>query len=259
MTTVSTSTSPADPFTYGGRGGKQRMIPHPLTGQPVGYQRVSTFAKTLDAGAGLAAWKTWMALRGSQQRPDLLQAALHAERTPGGVVEELVEAGGGKDAARRGTDRHQIVAMALTGAPLPDMPPDARAQLDATLDVIASLGQVTAVEAATVNDEYLTAGSCDLVLSAPNGQTIVAELKTGRVDRMSASIQLIAHARAQYWDGAQRTGWVAQGRPRLVVITAPQDGSQPTALDLDVEQAVVWAQLAVSVRQARKEASKKGN
>lgn len=258
MTIASTTHTPADPFTYGGRGGRQRMIPHPETGVPQPYQRVSTFARTLDEPGGLPAWLAWMALKGSQQAPALLQQALHAEKTPKGVIDQLCELGGSKAAASKGSDRHQLLAMALTGALMPDLPSDAKAQLQATLDLVYSLGTPQSVEAATVNDQYGTAGSCDLVVEAPGGQIVVCEFKTGRVDKLSASIQLIAHARGQYWANGERAGWVSWGLPRLVVITAPQDGSPPALHELDVDNAMRWAALAVEVREARRAAARKG-
>lgn len=52
MTTITTSRD-GDRWRLGGRGGKQRLIPHPATGELLAYQRTSTFAKTLDDKEGL--------------------------------------------------------------------------------------------------------------------------------------------------------------------------------------------------------------
>ena len=252
MTT--TTTSPADPFTYNGR--RQRMIPDEATGEMRPYQRVSTFAKTLSDSGGLLAWKAWMTLKGAalDGSEALVQQALHAERTPAGIIEQLAELGGSKAKAEVGTRRHQVVAMALTGADLTGLPPQARAELDAILRLIERLGTVQAVEFATVCDQYQTAGSCDLVLTSPTGQPIVADLKTGaRLSTLDGAVQLAAHARSRYWIDGQRGDWVAPTRPRLVLIHAPQDGTPPRAVDIDPDQAKRAADLAAQVRDIRKE------
>ena len=251
MTT--TTTSPADPWVYNGR--KQRMIPDEQ-GELRPYQRVSTFAKTLSDSGGLIAWKAWMTLRGAAADGNeaLVQQALHAERTPAGIIKQLAEAGGSKDKAEIGTRRHQVVAMALNGADLTAMPADARAELDAILALIHSLGTVQVVEGATVCDQYQTAGSMDLLLTSPTGQPIVADLKTGaKLDLLSGAIQLAAHARSRHWVDGGRGDWVAPTLPRLVLIHAPQDGTAPRAVDIDPAQAKRAADLAAQVRDLRKE------
>ena len=144
--------------------------------------------------------------------------------------------------------------MALTGADLTGLPPQARAELDAILALIATLGTVQAVEFATVCDQYLTAGSCDLILRSPDGQPIVADLKTGaKLDMLSGAIQLAAHARSRHWVDGARGDWVAPTLPRLILIHAPQDGTPPRAVDIDPAQAKRAADLAAQVRDLRKE------
>jgi hypothetical protein len=218
------------------------------------YQRVSSFAKTLDDKEGLLAWKAWVALKGAQRDNALLQQALHAERTPKKVIDQLADLGGAGDAARRGSDRHTILAMALHGHPLPEQ---ARAELDALLTLISKMGRVIAVESSTVCDQWMVCGSVDLVLEGRDGQRLVCDFKTGaRTDPLAWSIQLIAHARSHWWDHATQTraGLVSPDMPQLVVIHAPQSGAEPRAIRLDVQRALHWAELASMVRQARKEA-----
>ena len=251
----------ADRWRMGGRGGRQRLIPDPDTGELVAYQRTSTFANTLDDKEGLIAWKAWMAVRGTVHDKALTEQALHAQSTPKGVVDQLAELGGAGEKRDRGADRHTIVAMALTGAPLPDLPPPARAELDKILRVVDQLGTVAAVEAPNVCDRWQVCGRADLIVDGRDGSTIVCDLKTGRLDPLAASIQLVSYAAARYWDWdtESRGRWVAVDRPRLVVIHAPQDGAEPVPVDLDVERAKRWADLAAQVRDARKEAKRKGS
>jgi hypothetical protein len=220
------------------------------------YQRVSTFARTLSDTAGLGAWLAWMALKGTQH-PDgapIMAGALHSEKTPAGLIDQLANLGGSKTAAETGTRRHLAVSMALQGFSLDGMPEQARAELQAIVDLIRSLGTVVAVEAATVCDEYGTAGSCDLILREPGGRIIVADLKTGsRVNHLECAIQLAAHARSRYWVDGARGDLVAHHLPRLMVIHAPQTGAPPTTVELDPAYAVQAANLAVQVRAIRKQ------
>jgi hypothetical protein len=256
VTVAAQSTTPEAPWAENQYG--HRMIADPATGEIIGYQRTSSFAKVLDDKEGLIPWKAWCAVKGAHILPGVAAQARHSPKAPKGLIEELAQAGGSGDAARTGTARHQILAMAITGAPLPDMPPDARAELDAILRLVSALGIPVAVEAATVNDEYRCAGSVDLVLQGHDGRTVVCDFKTGeRGDRLSWSIQLIAHARANYWADGTRAGLVAPDLPRLIVLHAPRSGSPPEAVDLDPVRAKKWARLAVEVREARKQARRK--
>jgi hypothetical protein len=237
-------------------GRKQRLVPDEHTGELIPYQRVSTFADTLSKKDGLGAWLAWRALLGTQQ-PDggrLMQQALHAERTPKKVVDELAELGGSRVAAETGTRRHQAVAMALTGSDMSGMPEQARLELDDIVQLVHGLGRVVAVEAATVCDEYKTAGSCDLVLETPEGQPFVLDLKTGSyLDMLSCSVQVGTHARSRYWVDGQRGDWVAWTKPRLGIIHAPQDSSKPRLVEIDPDLAKRCCALAAEVRDLRKE------
>lgn len=257
MTVVASSTTPSDVWVVNGR--KQRMIPDEATGEMRPYQRVSTFANTLDDKEGLIPWKAWMAIKGAAELPSIAEQARHSPKTPKGLIDQLAEAGGSREAADKGTARHEILAMALTGARLPDtMGADALTELNRVIGLIQELGEVVGVEIPTVCDEYQTAGTCDLVLRDPQGLTVVCDFKTGnsRLNTMSNSIQLIAHARARYWVDGARGEWVSPFKPRLVIIHAPQSSEPPKLIELDPEHAKEWADLAVRVRAARKEAAR---
>lgn len=256
--------APADEWLMGGRGGRQRMIPDPHTGELTPYQRVSSFAKTLDDKEGLMAWKAWVTLKGAQADPGLAQQAVHSPNTPKGLIDRLAELGGGGDKAKRGSDRHAILAMRLTGQIKPgSLPEDAQQELADIMALIESHGAPIAVEAATVCDRWKVCGSVDLVLRDVEGRVIVCDFKTGsRIDALSWSIQLAAHARGQYWSFADNTrgDWVAYDRPRIAVIHAPQDGAAPRFIELDLDIAMQWADLAAEVRDARKQANRtRGN
>lgn len=239
-----------DPFTRDRYG--RPLIPDGH-GTVVPYQRVSTFANTLDDKSGLLAWHSWMAVKGAALQPDLAAEAVQAAQTPRDIMEELAVAGGSKTAAERGTDRHTLVQMRLQGEPLPDMPDDARREIERLYTTITSLGTVAGTEVPVVVDEFQVAGSMDYLLRDPDGTPIVADLKTGKaVYPLSVPIQLYCYARGQYWQDGQRAGWVADRRPRLVVIHAPQATTTHTVLEVDLLTARELTHQAVAIRQARK-------
>jgi hypothetical protein len=259
MTVAATAaTVPSEQWRTGGRGGRQRLIPDPDTGELLPYKRVSTFAKTLDMCGVLPEWTAWMALKGAQLDRRLEQQALHAERTPKGIIERLKDLGGGAEKRDRGRDRHQILAMALTGAPMPGLPEQAQTELARIVALVRSLGEVVAVEAPVVCDRWRVAGTCDLVLKAHDGQTLVCDFKTGQERIIQAAIQLAAYARARYWDFATETrgDHVALDEPALVVIHAPQpnpgqEPAEPRAVRIDPQKATAVADLAALVRDTR--------
>src|SRR6187455_2726571 len=148
MTVVASSTTPSDVWVVNGR--KQRMIPDEATGELLPYQRTSAFASVLDDKSGLIPWKAWCALKGAAELPSIAEQARHSPKTPAGLIDQLADAGGARDAASKGSARHEILAMALTGARLPDtMGADALTELNRVIRLIEGVGTVVAVEAAT--------------------------------------------------------------------------------------------------------------
>jgi len=236
------------------------MVPGPNGEEPRPHQRCSTFAKTLNPHSStLAAWLAWKALMGAS-RPEahqLVQAALHAEKTPKKTIDDLAEIGGSRTAAEKGTDRHTLLAAALHGIDLSHLPPDARMQVDSIVRLIQSVGEVMAVEFNTVTDApYFTAGTCDLLVRDHDGRPVVMDFKTSSSSyghRLEWALQLISHARGWHWADNQRTEPVAWAKPRLIIIHAPQSGEPPQLVELDTDQASQAGLLACQVRDLRKQ------
>ena len=166
-----------DPFTRDRYG--RPLIPDGH-GTVVPYQRVSTFANMLDDKSGLLAWHSWMSVKGAALDPGLASQAVEAAQTPRDVMEQLATLGGSKQAAERGTDRHTLVQMRLLGEPLPDMPDEARREIERLYTTITSLGTLAGTEVPVVVDEFQVAGSMDYLLRDADGTPIIADLKTGK-------------------------------------------------------------------------------
>lgn len=262
MTTTITSSAP-DLWVYGtGPYKTYRLIPTiENPGKLLPYQRVSTFAKGLDLCGVLPQWTAWMALRGAQtpEAGDLPAKVLGVDpdtgKTPIGALDALANLGGAAAKRDRGSLRHHVVALALSGGDLPYLDVMAQRELDAILSLIDSLGDVVAIEAPIVCDEWRVAGSADVILQdRRDGRPIVADLKTGSVRLLQTAIQLVAYARGHHFDlkTQTRTRLVAEGRPRLVMIHAPQDASEPRAIDFDAQRAKAAAELAAQARDLRR-------
>ena len=136
-------------------------------GTVVPYQRVSTFANMLDDKSGLLAWHSWMSVKGAALDPGLASQAVEAAQTPRDLMEQLATLGGSKQAAERGTDRHTLVQMRLLGEPLPDMPDEARREIERLYTTITSLGTLAGTEVPVVVDEFQVAGQHGLPATRP--------------------------------------------------------------------------------------------
>ena len=245
-------TGMVEPFTRNGRG--QPLIPDPITGKPIPYQRVSTFASTLDDKSGLMTWYAWQSIKGSQVDQQLAARIAGASTAPRQLIETLIDQAGGNEARNKGTARHAIVADTLNGKPRPTLTTQANAELDAVLAVIHQLGTLIGTEIPIVNDDLAVAGSCDYLLRAPDGRPVVADLKTGKtLSILNVAIQLAAYARGVRWIDGQRGPLVADQLPHLVAIHAPQDDPlNVQAIHIDPQTATAWAHLAQQVRHIRR-------
>ena len=258
MTTVTTTHSPADPFTYGGRGGKQRLIPDESTGEMRPYQRVSPRSPApVSDSSGLLPWKAWMTLKGAavDGNEHLVQQALHAERTPAGVIDQLAEAGGSKTAGRgrhptasgRGDGTHRRGPQwHAAGGP-------GRGRRHRPAGRRPGRGRRRRVRHGVATRCRLPgpATSCS---AHPTGSPSCATSRPAATCRSWTGPSNWLHTPCRrYWVDGARGDWVAPTKPRLVLLHAPQDGSPPKAVDIDVDAAKRAAMLAVEVREIRKE------
>jgi hypothetical protein len=122
--------------------GRYLIVP-PGGGKPIGYSRVTTVAKTLDSGGGLAPWKAAMTAGGLIMRPGLkaqweaLLAAYgdpwyageQAKAATKALVEESANVGGANDRRDIGSALHTITALVDAGKAVPHLSEETRADL----------------------------------------------------------------------------------------------------------------------------------
>jgi hypothetical protein len=197
--------------------GRYLIVP-PTGGKPMGYTRVTTVAKALDTGGGLASWKATMAVQGLIMRRGLraqweaLMAEYQSnpwyagERTKGQcrkLVEECAAVGGANDRKEIGSALHTITALVDLGRNLPHLTEETEADVRAYRNGLAAAGITIVpdqIEVTVVLDNYQVAGTLDRLAVVPGFDLpLIADLKTGanlEYSWQSIAVQLAAYSRA---------------------------------------------------------------
>lgn len=216
---------------------KRYLVVPPEGGKPVGYTRVTTVAKTLDDGGGLAPWKATMTVCGLLMRRGLRAQweALMAET--GGdpwyysddskadakrLVKECATVGGADDRRDIGTSLHRIAAMMARGHMPEHLSEETEKDLRAYLQGLIDHGvtvHADLIETIVVLDDWRVAGTFDLATNVPGFELpLIADLKTGASLDYSwkpFAVQLAAYSRAnaRYVQGRAEDGSEDQRLP----------------------------------------------
>jgi hypothetical protein len=209
--------------------GRYLVVP-PTGGKPQGYTRVTTVAKALDTGGGLAPWKAAMVAAGMMIRPglraqwEMLMAESNgnpwyfseaSKKACKALVEECAAVGGANDRREMGTALHAITALSDRGAPPTHLTEETMRDLAAYKAALTEYGigiMAGAVEITVVLDEWCVAGTLDRIVSAAGFAThLIGDLKTGDSLEYSwgnIAVQLAAYAHGDdvYEQGAAPDG-----------------------------------------------------
>jgi hypothetical protein len=206
--------------------GRYLVVP-PGGGKPVGYTRVTTVAKSLDDGGGLAPWKAAMTASGIIIRRGLRSqwealiaeygdpwyAGGDAKRQAKRLVEESAAVGGANDRSEVGTALHTITSMVDLGKTPQHLTEETERLVRAYSDGLTEAGIIVlpgAVELVTVLDSVRVAGTFDRVVTVPGFEVpLIADLKTGAnldFSWNSIAVQLAAYSRGE---ALYRQGWLA--------------------------------------------------
>lgn len=218
---------PIDSVRRDGMG--RYMIVPPDADKPIGYTRVTTLAKVLDEGGGLAPWKAAMTATGMVMRRGLRAqwealvaehgdpwyAGREAKNEARRLVEECAAVGGANDRREVGTAMHTITALVDLGH-TPDHLSDETlrdiAAYEAGLDRHGVQVLPDQVELCVVLDHFRVAGTFDRLVTMPGFDLpLIADLKTGSdltYSWQSIAVQLAAYAHgdAIYVQGAAVDG-----------------------------------------------------
>ena len=208
------------------RYGRPKIIQLNAAGEPtektIAYTRASTFAKALDDGAGLIAWKLRHAAVGIAQRPDLAQMAAALGRNPDdftkakkaeldGIIETAHDASFGNAKANYGTAVHALTEPGNDGVALDPLAADVDSFKAActALDLVVVDSEEFVVQdlvkvAGTYDHRILTARDLKLggEVIVPAGTMMIADKKTGSLHISQNAIQLAVYAHSKAYDRA---------------------------------------------------------
>jgi hypothetical protein len=216
------------------------LVVPPDGGKPVGYARVTTVAKALDDGGGLAPWKATMAAggiimrRGLRARWEALlaehgdpwYAGDNVKRTCKELVEECAAVGGANDRKEIGSALHTITALVDSGRTPTHLTEETEHDINAYVGgmVEANITIVPGqIEVTVVLDTWKVAGTFDRLAKVPGFDLpLIADLKTGSSLDYSwqpFAVQLAAYSRANnvYVQGAAADGSQDQRLPMPAV------------------------------------------
>lgn len=248
------------------------LITPPEGGDPVAYQRVTTFVKCLDDTYHLTQWQKRMVALGMASRRDLVLATVaisdpddrNQKKTLNGIAESAVEAAKGHARATTGTALHSFSERIDRGEPIGDNVPEEYLADLAVYAKIVRYFEIVAIEGFCVVDEYRVGGSYDRILrftaegldlfereqghrlAFPDGvevvpgDTVIGDLKTGKsIDFGIGAIamQLGTYANAEDYDHTLGSRTPLAGNPRkdwAVVIHLPAGTGRASLVWVDI-------------------------
>lgn len=233
-----------------------RPLIHPREGgTPIPYTRTSSLSSALTDQSALKSWYARNVARGLAARPDLLSAVAVAkdDAEVGRLAEQAADVAGGTAAATTGTTLHRVTELADLSEPLPPLPPQVAADLDAYQQATAAL-TVLDCERFVVCDELQAAGSLDRLVRLPDGRVVVADLKTGKAPQryaLGAAVQVATYAHSARYDPG--TGERSPIHPDLdltvgLLIALPQGSATCGLYLLDLAAGYAAAKHATTVR-----------
>lgn len=248
------------------------LITPPEGGDPVAYQRVTTFVGALEDTYHLGLWQQRMVALGMSQRRDLVLAASaitdpsqqYAKRTLNGIAKDAIGAAKGTAAATTGTALHSFSEFIDRGEPLPvNVPEEYVPDLEAYATLVRPMFTALAIEGFCVVDHLRVGGSYDRILSfnaegldayegkhgsrltypdgreVEPGDAVIGDLKTGGIDFGIGKIamQLGVYANAQDYDHTLGSRSPLTGNPSrewAVVIHLPAGTGQARLVWVDI-------------------------
>ncbi len=254
------------------QGEPYRALPDPMTGKTRKWTRTTTFIKALEDNYNLVKWRERKVAQGIAARPDLaaLAAAIDDTNSQGRgdlnrVADDAVDAAGGSAKRNMGTALHALTERLDRGervqVPTTKMEMDIYAYkyaLDnANIEILPAY-----IERQVAHSALGVAGTFDRIVRLPNGDTVIADLKTG--SNLDYSWMSIAMQLAIYANAAESYGvWSPKLNEYLpapadfkhrygIVIHLPSGTGTCTLYEVDLMAGWDLALLAHEVRQARK-------
>lgn len=233
---------------------KPLVVP-PQGGEPIPYQRASSFGKVLDDTFFLELWGKRMVALGLAERPDLqLGVVAHRDdkKKLNSLCKEAVNAAKGSAAATTGTALHALTEQLDRGVEMSGAVPTAYlADLHAYADATEGIEWLR-IEEFMVQDELQVAGTPDRVALIDGAPTIV-DLKSGAsihfgIGTIAVQLAIYAHSAIYTPDPVGREVIDGLDQDRALVLHMPAGSGTCTRHWVDVKRGWEGARLAADVR-----------
>lgn len=227
---------------YDGYG--RYVLPHPSTGRPTSYTRVSTVAKITDDTYGLDLWKRRLTTRGLIEHPEVFSGSnieALTDRECNGLAESAFKLAGGVEAAEFGTAVHAWLHAIDAGLTLPALvPPMFREHAHCHLHALARNAIAippTMCERIVMyrKEPEPLVGTLDRIVVMADGSLVLGDIKTSKsleYSYLSFAAQLTAYRDADLMLSEDGTRW--EPMPELnedyaLLMHCPSDRPEATA------------------------------
>jgi hypothetical protein len=231
-------------------------------GKPVAYARCTSYISCIEDMYNIQEWEKRCILTGLADNPALLDEVREHAGNKGElkrIARDAKELGGGSVASKLGTHMHEITELHDRGLPVPELPANEQAMLDAYVKATADL-KYTHIEQFCVQDMLQIGGTPDRIFKIQGkGPAYIGDLKTGSIELgiTKIAMQLAVYARSHTYDVAtgERGDHEADRFKGLIVhlpyVEDPAD-AVCTLVWVDIDQAWNDVILARNIRETRK-------
>jgi hypothetical protein len=238
-------------------------------GEPYGYTRPSTLAKSLEDLSNLMLWKQRKTAQGLLMRPDLMtrvagviakgkgdsETDYKTKQALNAICAEATEAAGASVGSSAGTGFHEFTEALDEGLDPQYITEADRQRVEAYRYATRNLEPLEA-EVFVVNDIVHSAGTFDRLWRLPDGRVVVGDLKSGKSEAaypLATTIQIAVYANGKKYD--PKTGERFDIHPDLdpkvglLVHMPPSGGCELYELDLILGWKAAW--VAMQAREIR--------
>lgn len=236
------------------------------------YSRTTTWIDILDDRTLLGKWKARMVLKGVTIEPSILAdfASLEdpfgEDREAGDRLAERARTVADEDfKADIGTGLHSIVERIIKGQGVGFVPDEYADDIAAFLEAVERSGiEFLGSEVFGVNDTWKIAGTLDFLVRMPDGEVVVGDLKTGRMDYSRGKVlrQIAAYSGYRRYDPAtcKRTDLIpghSLSQERGLLVEVPAGKAVCRLVQVDVAQGHRDLALCEEVREYRRRVNRK--
>jgi hypothetical protein len=236
------------------RAARARIV-HPSTGREQSWTSASNFAANLDNPHGLIKYMQRKLLLGLTKRPDLIAMLDSLSNPDTGKLDEIMEAAHGaaetSAKANTGTAIHGALDLWETNQPVP---PRFAAHVEHYARELARQGLTPVARELTVLNVDLNAvGQFDKVFQEANGEYVIGDVKTGRLDRAAHhfAVQCEVYSGASHLVNDDQTTepiWWNLNRTYAVLVHVDPDTGAASTYRVDLLIGRYGANLAEQIR-----------